>query len=39
MNKNVNQYIWMLVFEKQNRKENWIQERIMFMNAINKEYL
>lgn len=39
MNKNVNQYIWMLVFEKQNRKENWIQERIMFMNAINKEHL
>lgn len=39
MNKNVNQYIWMLVFEKQNRKENWIRERIMFMDAINKEHL
>ena len=26
----------MLVFEKQNREENWMQDSIMFTNAINR---
>lgn len=39
MNKNVNQYICMLVIEKQNREENWMQDSLMFMNVINKEHL
>jgi len=29
----------MLVFVKQNREENWMQDSITFMNAIIKEHL
>lgn len=39
MNKNVNQYACVLVFEEQNREENWMQDSIMFINTINKEHL